>query len=750
MREAIIKLLQQSKKALSKEDIASSLYLSGSYELEQLDRILEELLGNYDIYKTSGDKFLDIENSPIKKGIYRVSRDGKGRIVTPKKTYLVNENNDNNAIDGDTVLFEQLSKGKGNEANILMVANRDIDQIIGEVQNINDEAFLKTDNFKLNKLNIKLTDASLVTGTKVIVKLRPTGYVNEYVGEVVRNIGYKDAPFVDIETACFKHGFVKEFKKESIDQVDKMSTHISDEELEGRFDFRNVPLFTADGKDTKDMDDAISHVKLPNGNDLVGVYIADVTHYMPELSPLDKEAYGRATSGYFANTVIPMLPQKMSNGICSLNPNVDRLAIAFFAEVDKDGEIVDSFITPSVINSKMKMNYDDINKVLEGEEIPEGYEEFVDILNDMNEVSKIQIKNRDRKGALDMDSKELKIYCDENGKPELFSVRNNKDAENIIESFMLLAGQVAPMELEEVDAPCEYRVHARPDIESLEDYINFYHSLGYTYNKDISNSSKSVQALLKEVQTKPEKDVLQHYFLRHLMKAEYSAENIGHSGLAMNRYAQVTSPIRRYNDVVNHRLIKEYVCSGQKFEEKKKKWLKKLSQVYDINYLPGKVEPEPSYQRDNEWRSMLPEMAYHISKREREEIACENEVNRIKSAEYMSEHIGELFDATMVGMNNKFVDVELDNLIQGNLVLDTLPGKFSCNPDHYAVEDYTSGQAFHIGDRVEVQATYANKNDQLVEFAYSKTLSIVNGLPVEMPVRMTKQKRKELKKKHGR
>lgn len=756
MKETILKLLSESKRALSIEDIANSLYLSTDKELEVLKDDLDDLLSKYDIYKTSGDKFLDIENSPVRKGTYKLSKDGIGRIVTKKKVYQVKDDDCHEAIDGDTVLFEPTVKGKGNLAKVLFVANRNIEQIIGEVDNVNDEAFLRTNNFKLDKLNIKLTDASLVSGTKVIAKLKKTGIANEYIGEVIKNIGYKDAPFVDIEEACFKHGFIKEFDQDTLNQVDRLPITITNDELKGRLDLRNVTLFTIDGKDTKDMDDAVSLVKLPNGNDLLGVHIADVTYYMPEGSPLDKEAFLRGTSGYFANTVVPMLPQKMSNGICSLNPNVDRLTMSFFIELDKNGEIVDEFITPSVIRSYAKTNYDDVNKTLKAvtdkdrEELPDEYKYLEDILKYMNEVSKTQIKKRAKRGALDMDSKELKIYCDENGKPELFKVRKNEDAENIIESFMLLAGESAMIKLNKVDAPCMYRVHARPEEESLEDFVNFYRSLGYEYTDEISNSSKSVQSLLNEVKTKPEKDVLQHYLLRHLMKAEYSDENIGHFGLASNNYGQATSPIRRYNDDIVHRLVKEYVCSGHKFEQEKKLWEKRLSHVYDAKFIPGDFGKEPSYQRDNEWRSMLPYMAEHISKRERDEISCEAEVNRIKSAEYMEDHLGEVFPATIVGVNKKFVDVELDNLIEGNLLIESLPGNYEYNPDHYALEDYSNGNAFRIGDRIEVQATYANKQAQLIEFAYAKTISKVNGYMVEPKEKINKGKRKELKRKYGK
>ena len=757
MKETILKLLSESKRALSFEDIASLMYLDTDKELELLKKVLDDLLSNFDIYKTSGDKFQDMEYSPIKKGIYRVSKDGKGRIVTKKKTYLVNDNGDNEAIDGDTVLFETIAKGKGNQAQVLFVSSRNLNQIIGEVENINDEAFLRTNNFKLEKLNIKLTDPSLVTGTKVIVKLKPTGIHNDYIGEVVKNIGYKDAPFVDIKEVCYKHGFIEDFGEEAQNQTDKIRTVIRPNDLKGRLDLRNVELLsTMDGKDTKDMDDAITLVKLPNGNDLVGVHIADVTHYMPEDSPLDKEAFLRGTSGYFANTVVPMLPQKLSNGVCSLNENVDRLTMSFFMEVDKKGEIVDSFITPSIIRSRAKTNYDDVNTTLnvkdesDREKLTDIYKNFEENFKYMNEVSKTQIKRRDRRGALDMDSRELKIYCDENGLPELFVPRKNQDAENIVESFMLLAGEAAGLKLKAAGAPAVYRVHVRPTVESIESFIDFYRALGYQYNGEISNSSKSVQAILKEIQTKSEKDVLQRIFLRHLMKAEYSHDNVGHSGLAMVIYVQVTSPIRRYGDDVNHRLIKEYVCSGQKFEEEKKLWNKKLSKVYDVNFIPGPVRPEPTYQRDNEWRSVLPYTAEHLSKREKDELACDAEVNRIKSAQYMEDRIGELNSGTIVGVSKDFLDIELDNLIEGKLPLESLPGDYECNSSHYAVEDYKIHDAFRIGDRLEVQTTYANKDTQSILFAYGKTLSKVNGYMVEEPVKMNKGKRKELKRKYGK
>lgn len=747
MKESIIELLAKSKKALTADEMINKLHLTSDIEIEEFNNDLDELLRNYDVYKTTGDKFMDINNSPIKKGTYKINKDGNARIDVQKKSYFVRDNDDNTAVEGDIVLFETVSKGKGNEAKVLMVVDRNLNQVLGEVQNINDQAFLRTDNFKLNKLDIRLSDDSLVTGTKVIVKLRPTGNVNEYIGDLVRNIGYKDAPFVDIELVALKHGFDKDFSEEALNQVDRLPIHIQPEELAGRLDLRNLEIFTIDGKDTKDIDDAISLSVLPNGNHLVGVHIADVTHYMPEGSPLDKEAYLRSTSGYFANTVIPMLPQKMSNGICSLNPGVDRLTISFFAEVDKDGEIVDSFITPSIIHSRKQMNYDDVNEVLKGKDVP-GYEQFANTLREMNKVSKKQIENRVRNGSLEMDSREVKIYCDENGKPDSFVVREATEGDNLIESFMLIANQIGPAKLEDIDAPCIYRIHERPELKKLESFIDLYRALGYYHDKPTDNDSKTVQAILEEVKQKEEAYILERILLRKFMKAQYSDKNLGHAGLAMPKYSQGTSPIRRYSDDVLHRLIIEYVCSGQKFEEEKEKWAEKLSPVlHNVKFFEGGYRKEPTYQRTLEWESMLPSMTYHISNRERQEIACEQEVTRMKSAEHMQERIGDLFNATVTGVNSKFLEVEIDeNMVEGNIPLDSLPGHYSCNSEHFAAEDYGTRDAIRIGDKVEVQTVYANKGTQTVEFALSKVLSKVRGYEVPSEPPMTKQRRKELKR----
>lgn len=727
MKNKISKLLEQTKRALSFEEICKNINCNNTSDVKNA---LDELLQKYDVYKTTNGKFLTINSSPYRKGKYVATKGGNGKVVTSNQEYVISKENSNEAVDGDIVLIEPIfTKNKRtNEGNILLVLERDLDTVIGEVYNVDKKAMLKTDNFKLKKLNIRIENPkNLVDGEKVIVKLKARDGINEYFGTVIKDIGYKNDPGVDIEAVAFRYNFLKDFNEDTIEELKNIPDFVMSNELKGRLDLRHIQIFTIDGKDTKDIDDAISLAKMSNGHYFVGVHIADVTHYVKDGSAIDKEAYSRATSGYFASTVIPMLPQQLSNGICSLNPNVDRLTISVFAEIDTTGKIVDSFVTPSVINSKKQMNYDDVNDVLSGKNVP-GYGKFTPILLEMNKFSKTQIKRRDNKGALSLDDYELNVILDDNGYPVDFKVKHNFDAENIIESFMLIANQVAPMKLTTIEAPCIYRVHEKPNIDSLNKYLRLYKVMGYEYNKELDNSCLVVQSILKDTEDKEEKRVLQLYLLRALMKAVYSAQNKGHSGLAMEEYSQFTSPIRRYPDDILHRLLKEFVMCGEKYEKEVKKFDEKIEECYpNIIRYDGPIKEEPNVEAKNEWQLKLPRMADHTSQREQQEVACERYVMRMKTAEFMKNHIGEEYEGTVTGITEKGMFVELDNLINGMIPISALPGHFTYNENLFELENKKDGKKYHVGDRLLVSVMNANKERAMIDFHLVKPIKQVKA-----------------------
>lgn len=324
MKERILRILKNSKKALSEEELKDAI---GIDQEEDISKLLQDMETIYDIYVTSSGKLMDINKSPYRKGIYTTPKGKTGIVTAGDETFLIKHENSYDAVDGDTVLIQPIytKKSTGNEGNVVQVLSRDLNQIIGEVYHVNEDAFVRPDNFRLLKLSIAIPDQSAIDGAKVIVDLNQQDG-NEYYGTIVRTLGYKNDPGVDIESIAYQYGFVKTYNQSTLDEVEKMPDKVLPQDFSGRLDLRDIEIFTIDGKDTKDIDDAISLKELPDGTFLVGVHIADVTHYVKEGSAVDKEAYERGTSGYFANSVYPMLPQKLSNGICSLNPGVDRLA----------------------------------------------------------------------------------------------------------------------------------------------------------------------------------------------------------------------------------------------------------------------------------------------------------------------------------------------------------------------------------------------------------------------------------------
>lgn len=722
MKNRILNILKESTKALTIEQIKAELNLR---EEDDISKVLQDLADNYDIYITTTGKIMDINKSPYRKGKIVSGSHGSGTATVNGETFFITKENLGEAVDGDTVLLSPIyTKNKrSKEAMVVEVLSRDLDTVIGEVYHVDEQAFLKTDNFKLKKLNISLPDTREVDGTKVIVKLEPQTD-NNYFGTVVKKLGYKNDPGVDIQSIAFRYGFEKDYSDEEMAEVMAMPDQVEAKDFSGRLDLRDLQIFTIDGKDTKDIDDAISVKELENGHFIVGVHIADVTHYVREGSKTDQDAFKRGTSGYFANSVYPMLPQKLSNGICSLNPGVDRLTMSVFAEIDQEGKIVDSYITPSVIRSRKQMNYDDVNQVLLGHKVS-GYEEYEKSLNKMLKVSETQIMRRKNKGALDLDDKELKIIVDDNGTAVDFAVRKSGMAEHLIESFMLIANQVAPAKLSQLDVPCIYRVHDKPSMTSLDKWMKLYKMMGYTYNKNYDNSCLAVQSLLDETRDKEERRVLQLYFLRSLMKAVYSAENIGHSGLAMSEYAQFTSPIRRYSDDILHRLLKQFYMVGEKYQRESTRWDQKLQSVYPniVRYHSSKaIKPEFSVGEVEAWKLRLPEMAAHVSNREQNEVDCERAVMKMKTAEYMQNHRKEEYEGTVTGTSENGLFIELDNMMNGLIPVSDLGGNFTYNQSTMSLEDKKQQKSYHIGDRLLVSVAYADKDKGFVNFHFVKPI----------------------------
>ena len=699
MKEKILSILKESDKALSIDELDSALNLNTIEETKEFSDALRELEDSYEIYRSNKNRYMLLENSNLRKGILRMNKKGFGFVeVSGEEDIFISPDNINKALNNDTVIVEILNKNSGEkrEGRIVKTLERDLSTIVGEIYFKKDKGYIIPDDKKLDiQLEIDRDKShGAVDGHKVVVKILRNITKNRYKGEVVRIIGHKNDPGVDILSIVCKYEINDTFPEEVIEELDSIPEEVREQDKKGRKDLTDVTIFTIDGDDTKDIDDAISIEKLKNGNYKLGVHIADVSYYVKEGSPLDKEAMDRGTSVYLVDRVIPMLPHKLSNGICSLNPGVERLAISCVMEIDNNGKTVDYEIFPSIIKSRLQMTYKKVNQVIEKNEIPEGYEPFVNDLKLMDELSQIIRKAKINRGYIDFDVDEAKIIVDENCHPTDIVLRSRGRGENLIEDFMIQANECVATHIFYMDLPFIYRVHEYPKEEKIRDFISFVQSLGYTVKfntKDIS--PKAIQNLINQLKDKKEFKVLSSLLLRNMQKAIYLPQNLGHYGLASKCYTHFTSPIRRYPDTTVHRLLRTYL-----------------------------FDDDMSNQTINKWQEKLVYIAENSSFKERESVECEREVEDMKMAEYMEDHIGEEFEGIISGVTNFGMFIQLDNLVEGLIHVNDMKDYFSFDEVTQSLIGERTKEKFTLGDEVLIKVKAASKEAKTIDFELVKRL----------------------------
>lgn len=700
MKEKILSILEESDKALSIDELDSALNLNTIEETKEFSDALRELEDSYEIYRSNKNRYMLLENSNLRKGILRMNKKGFGfvEVSGEEEDIFIAPDNINKALNNDTVIVEILNKNSGEkrEGRIVKTLERDLSTIVGEIYFKKDKGYIIPDDKKLDiQLEIDRDKShGAVDGHKVVVKILRNITKNRYKGEVVRIIGHKNDPGVDILSIVCKYEINDTFPEEVIEELDSIPEEVREQDKKGRKDLTDVTIFTIDGDDTKDIDDAISIEKLKNGNYKLGVHIADVSYYVKEGSPLDKEAMDRGTSVYLVDRVIPMLPHKLSNGICSLNPGVERLAISCVMEIDNNGKTVDYEIFPSIIKSRLQMTYKKVNQVIEKNEIPEGYEPFVNDLKLMDELSQIIRKAKINRGYIDFDVDEAKIIVDENCHPTDIVLRNRGRGENLIEDFMIQANECVATHIFYMDLPFIYRVHEYPKEEKIRDFISFVQSLGYTVKfntKDIS--PKAIQNLINQLKDKKEFKVLSSLLLRNMQKAIYLPQNLGHYGLASKCYTHFTSPIRRYPDTTVHRLLRTYLFND-----------------------------DMSNQTINKWQEKLVYIAENSSFKERESVECEREVEDMKMAEYMEDHIGEEYKGIISGVTNFGMFIQLDNLVEGLIHVNDMKDYFSFDEATQSLIGERTKEKFTLGDEVLIKVKAASKEAKTIDFELVKRL----------------------------
>ena len=680
MQEKILAILKKEQKALSAQEIYDLLELNGVDDLKKLLKELQVLEENLQIYRTKKDNYMLFTNSHLKLGKMIANKKGFGFVdIEGDEDVFIAPSNINGAIHGDQVVVEITSKkGMDLEGRIVRVVNRNLKQLVGEYYTKDGMGYIKLDDEKVKLLvSIKLENSlGAMDGHKVLVKIGNKIKDNNYEGEVVRILGHKNDPGVDILSIVAKYGINDTFSEKVMDEVEVLPNEVSLEEIKDRKDLRDHMIFTIDGDDTKDIDDAIELNKLENGNYLLGVHIADVSYYVKENTEIDKEAYDRGTSVYLADRVIPMLPHKLSNGICSLNPNVDRLSVSCVMEINNKGDILKTEIFPSVIKSRKQMTYKNVNSILEQNIIPEGYQEYADKLKEMHALAHILRENKMRRGYIDFDIDESKIIVNEDGKAIDVVLRNRGEGEKLIEDFMIAANEAVATYIYMMDLPFVYRVHGKPDEEKITNFIKFIGMLGYRVSTRINDiTPKAMQKILEELNDKKEFHILSKLLLRSMQKAVYDPTNIGHFGIASKCYTHFTSPIRRYPDTTVHRLLRTYL-----FENK--------MGMDTIRY----------------WEQKLPFLTEHASNKERDSVECEREVDDMKKAEYMMDHIGDRYTGIISSVLTFGFFVELPNLVEGLVRIDDLPGnsRYIYDETTFSIRSNQDKRGYRLGDEVNV------------------------------------------------
>ncbi|EGQ3634475.1 ribonuclease R [Staphylococcus pseudintermedius] len=715
LKEEIIAIIKSADyEPMSVSDFQDALGLSSADSFRDLIKILVELEQTGMVTRTKQDRYQKQQqktNSGLVRGT--LSQNKKGfAFLRPDdqemEDIFIPPTKINRAMDGDVVLVE-VKKSRGDfrkgkfEGEVKAIESHSIKQVVGTFSEARHFGFVVPDDKRIMQdiFVPKGQELGAVEGHKVLVQI--TQYsdgTNSPEGQISAILGHKNDPGVDILSIIYQHGIEIEFPDDVLKEAENVPETIQPDELKGRRDLRDELTITIDGADAKDLDDAIAVKKLDNGNTELTVSIADVSYYVTEGSALDREAYDRATSVYLVDRVIPMIPHRLSNGICSLNPEVDRLAMSCRMEIDAQGQVVKHEIFESVIHSNARMTYDAVNRIITDKDAVTRaqYPEIVPMLDLAQTLSQQLIAMRKKRGEIDFDIKEAKVIVNEEGIPKEVVTRERGEGERLIESFMLIANETVAEHFNQMEVPFIYRIHEQPKSERLRQFFDFITNFGIMVKgtgEDIHPST--LQNIHEEIAGRPEDMVISTMMLRSMQQARYDADNLGHFGLAADYYTHFTSPIRRYPDLIVHRLVRKYL-----------------------------IEKSMDGRAMHEWEEKLPQIAEHTSNRERRAIDTERDTDELKKAEFMIQHIGDEFEGVISSVANFGMFVELPNTIEGMVNMQNMSDDYyHFDERQMALIGERKAKVYRIGDVVKVKVIHVDVDERQIDFQ-------IVGMPIDV------------------
>lgn len=670
---------------------------------EKFESLINELIAEGRVFETKKGKLASPKDLQMATGTFIGHARGFG-FVTPDaggEDIFIPASETMGAMQKDRVLYKMLhkaEKGKKADGVIVRILERGQQRIVGTFEaGSKGYGFVVADDKKIAKdiFISRENTKGAVTGHKVVVEITDYGEDRRNPeGKVIEILGHINDPGVDILSVIRRYELAVEFPEEVYAEIEHLGTEVAEADKKGREDLRDLLTITIDGADAKDLDDAVSLKRLGNGNFELGVHIADVSHYVRENTALDKEAYARGTSVYLVDRVIPMLPHKLSNGICSLNPHVDRLALSCLMEVNGRGEVVSHRILESVINSDYRMTYTAVREILEDgtPALLEQYAEILPMLEDMEELRQILGEKRRKRGSVNFDLPESKIILDENGKPIDIKPYEKSIATNMIEEFMLVCNETIAENSFWQEMPFMYRSHQEPDEDKLEKMEQFLRGFGYYLRKkDGEIHPRELQKVLQKAEETDEERIITRMVLRSMMQARYTAENGGHFGLAAKYYCHFTSPIRRYPDLEIHRMIKKM--------------------------LHGELDEKASVY----YRRKMPDWAKHCSKQERVAEDAERDTDALKKVEFMEDKVGQIYEGIISGVTNWGIYVELPNTIEGMVALSQM------DDDYYEFDEKKmlvfgkrTKKSYRLGDKVVVSVAKVDRMMGTIDFVFEE------------------------------